>query len=52
MVRPIIEIAFPCSKCGSETICLIHTHEQYDETECWECGAKYKVYKPIIEEVK
>jgi DNA-directed RNA polymerase subunit RPC12/RpoP len=52
-VKQCIEVVFPCSQCGEEVMAIIHTHENYDgEVVCEECGRRYRVYKPRIEEMK
>jgi hypothetical protein len=43
------EVGFKC-KCGEPVLAMIHRTEEYDEAVCLECGRKYKVYRPVIEE--
>jgi hypothetical protein len=46
----MIEVYFKC-QCGEPVLAMLHKHEDSDMAIC-ECGRRYKVYKPIIEEVK
>jgi transcription elongation factor Elf1 len=47
----LLEVYFKC-ECGEPVLAMIHKHESEDMAICLECGRRYKVYKPKIEEIK